>query len=103
VRACGAVLANSRFWAKKVKSFFPGSHAPPEFHRHRYPGMALEELRRRIQRFKEILGDETPITAEPITPQIFRIARTPELPQPEIASTIISTRPGGADRAGGNS
>jgi hypothetical protein len=73
VRACGAVMANSRFWAKKIKSFFPGSHAPPEFHRHRYPGMALEELRRRIQRFKEILGDDTPIVAEPVTPQIFRI------------------------------
>jgi len=73
VRACGAVMANSRFWAKRVKSFFPGSHAPPAFHRHRYPGMTIEELRRRIQRFKEILGDETPIAAEPITPQIFRI------------------------------
>ena len=72
-RLFGVVLAQGRFLIKRVKSFFPGSHAPPEFHRHRYPGITLEELRRRIQRFQEILRDQTPITAEAITPQIFRI------------------------------
>lgn len=72
-RLFGAVLAHSRFLIKRVKSYFPGSHAPPEFHRHRYPGITLDELRQRIRRFQEILGDPTPISAEAITPQIFRI------------------------------
>jgi hypothetical protein len=72
-RLFGIVMAQSRFLIKRVKSYFPGTHAPPEFHRHRYPGITLEELRGRIQRFQEILKDQTPISAEAITPQIFRI------------------------------
>jgi surface carbohydrate biosynthesis protein len=72
-RLFGAVMAQSRFVIKRLKSYFPGSHAPPEFHRHRYPGITLEELGRRIRRFQEILGDRTPVSAEAITPQIFRI------------------------------
>jgi surface carbohydrate biosynthesis protein len=72
-RLSGWVMAQSRVLIKRLKSYFPGSHAPPEFHRHRYPGIPLEELRQRIRRFQEILGDETPISAEAITPQIFRI------------------------------
>ena len=75
-RLAGAVMARSRFAIKRAKSYFPGSHAPPEFHRHRYPGITLEELRRRIRRFQMILENETPITAEEIAPQIFRIRPT---------------------------
>jgi surface carbohydrate biosynthesis protein len=72
-RLSGVITAQGRFLIKRVKSYFPGSHAPPEFHRHRYPGITLEELRRRIRRFQRILGDETPVSAEAITPQIFSI------------------------------
>jgi len=72
-RLAGFVMAQSRVLIKRVKSYFPGSHAPPEFHRHRYPGITLEEVRRRIRRFQDILGDETPISAEAVTPQIFSI------------------------------
>jgi surface carbohydrate biosynthesis protein len=72
-RLAGAIMARGRFVLKRVKSYFPGSHAPPEFHRHRYPGITLDELRLRIQRFQTILGDEAPISAEAITPQIFSI------------------------------
>jgi len=72
-RLFGIVMAQSRFLIKRVKSYFPGTHAPPEFHRHRYPGITLEELRCRILRFQEILKDRTPISAEAITPQIFSI------------------------------
>ncbi|MGE5256416.1 MAG: surface carbohydrate biosynthesis protein [Hyphomicrobiales bacterium] len=75
-RLSGFVMAQSRVLIKRVKSYFPGSHAPPEFHRHRYPGITIEELRRRIRRFQEILGDETPISAEVITPHIFSIQPT---------------------------
>jgi surface carbohydrate biosynthesis protein len=72
-RLFGVAMAHSRFLIKRVKSYFPGTHAPPEFHRHRYPGIALEELGRRIRRFQGILKDQTPISAEMITPHIFRI------------------------------
>jgi hypothetical protein len=72
-RLFGSAMAQGRFLVKRLKAHFPGTHAPPEFHRHRYPGITLEELRRRIRRFQEILGDQTPVTAEAITPQIFRV------------------------------
>ena len=72
-RLSGIIMAQSRFWTKRLKSHLPGSHAPPEFHRHRYPGITLEELRRRIQRFQQILGDETPVSAEAVTPHIFSV------------------------------
>ncbi len=72
-RLCGTALAQGRFLIKRLKSRFPGTHAPPEFHRHRYPGITLAELRRRIRRFQEILGDRTPVSVEAITPEIFRI------------------------------
>jgi surface carbohydrate biosynthesis protein len=72
-RAFGEMLANSRFLVKRVKSFFPGSHAPPEFHRHRYPDVTLDELQRRLQRFRDVLADETPVSAEVLAPQIFRL------------------------------
>ena len=75
-RFYGFITAETRYWIKRVKSYFPGSHAPTEFHRHRYPGITVEELRRRIRRFQEILGDETPISAEAITPQIFSVRPT---------------------------
>jgi surface carbohydrate biosynthesis protein len=72
-RLCGTIAAQGRSWIKWVKSYFPGSHAPPAFHRHRYPGITLGELRRRIRRFQEILDDPTPVSAEAITPHIFVI------------------------------
>ena len=72
-RLFGSAMAQGRFLIKRLKAHFPGTHAPPEFHRHRYPGITLEELRRRIRRFQDILEDQTPVSAEAITPQIFRV------------------------------
>ena len=73
-RLAGAVASRGRVLAKRVKSLFPGSHAPTEFHRHRYPGITTEELRLRISKFQKILGHATPVSADAITPQIFRIS-----------------------------
>jgi surface carbohydrate biosynthesis protein len=72
-RLFGVLMSRGRFLIKHLKAHFPGTHAPPEFHRHRYPGITLEELRRRIRRLQAILGDESAICAEAITPQIFTI------------------------------
>ena len=73
-RLAGSALANGRHFIKRLKGSLPGSHAPPEFHRHRYPGITLEELRGRIARFQKTLGDSTEIKAEQIHDQIFRIS-----------------------------
>ena len=70
----GWMLANGRHFIKWIRRYLPGSHAPPEFHRHRYPGITLEELRERISLFQQTLGDTTELKAEQIHDQIFRIS-----------------------------
>jgi len=70
----GYLTANGRRLVKWTKRYLPGSHAPPEFHRHRYPGITLEALRERISLFQQALGDTTELKAEQIHEQIFRIS-----------------------------
>jgi surface carbohydrate biosynthesis protein len=73
-RWAGRSLANGRRLIKWFKSYVPGSHAPPGFHRHRYPGISLEELRRRISLFQKVLNDSTVVNAEQMYDQVFRIS-----------------------------
>jgi hypothetical protein len=73
-RLAGRSLSYGRRLIKWAKSYLPGTHAPPEFHRHRYPGISLDELRARILRFQEVLGDNTEIKSEKISEQIFKIS-----------------------------
>jgi surface carbohydrate biosynthesis protein len=58
---------------RSVKSMLPGSHNRPEFQRHRYPGMPLEEVSERLVRFQRLLGDRTRLKVEPVTATIYRI------------------------------
>ncbi len=72
-RIAGRVSANSRRIYKNIKQYLPGTHAPPVFHRHRYPGISLQELMNRIQKVQQALGDANKIDAEKISDQIFLI------------------------------
>ena len=58
---------------RRVKSKLPGSHNRPEFQRHRYPGLPIEEFQSRLTRFQRLLGDRTSLSVEPVTATIFRI------------------------------
>jgi surface carbohydrate biosynthesis protein len=58
---------------RSVKSVLPGSHNRPEFQRHRYPGLPLEEVSERLVSFQRLLGDRTRLAVEPITATIYRI------------------------------
>jgi hypothetical protein len=73
-RLSGWCRANGRRLIKRTKAYIPGSHAPPEFHRHRYPGISLEELRSRIRKFQQLLGDERDLRVEELFHHIFRIS-----------------------------
>ena len=73
-RISGRVFANYRRIYKYIKKHIPGTHAPAHFHRHRYPGISLEELRKRISLFQQVLGDNTKINAVQISKKIFRIS-----------------------------
>ncbi|MGD9168153.1 MAG: hypothetical protein PVH33_15675 [Syntrophobacterales bacterium] len=70
----GWCRATGRRLIKRAKAYIPGSHAPPEFHRHRYPGISLEELRSRIRTFQQLLGDEGDLKVEEVFHHIFRIS-----------------------------
>jgi surface carbohydrate biosynthesis protein len=70
----GWCTAHGRRLIKRVKAYLPGSHAPPEFHRHRYPGISLEELRIRLRKFQQVLGGEGELRVEPLFHHIFRIS-----------------------------
>jgi surface carbohydrate biosynthesis protein len=70
----GRGLANGRRLVVFFRKYFSETAAPPEFHRHRYPGISLEELRSRISKFQQVLNDRTDVKAEQIRDQIFRIS-----------------------------
>jgi hypothetical protein len=58
---------------RHVKSMLPGSHNRPEFQRHRYPVLPMDEVATRLSRFQRLLGDDTRLAVEPITATIYRI------------------------------
>jgi hypothetical protein len=72
-RLDGWVTSKGLHVLRQVKSILPGSHNRPEFQRHRYPGMPLEEVADRLARFQRLLGDSTPLAVEPVTATIYRV------------------------------
>jgi len=74
-RLKGHFLATARTLKRKMKARLPGSQKKPEFHRHRYPQVSLEEMRTRVARFQQMLGDNSKLQVELISDQFFRISR----------------------------
>jgi surface carbohydrate biosynthesis protein len=72
-RIVGRVFAKYRRIYKNIKKYLPGTHAPPVFHRHRYPGISLQELLSRTDKIQQALGDVSELKAEQISDQIFLI------------------------------
>jgi surface carbohydrate biosynthesis protein len=57
-----------------LKPRLPGSHNRPEFQRHRYPGVSLEAVQKKIDCLQGILGDRTPLNVEQLSNVLFRIS-----------------------------
>ncbi len=72
-RLGGRVWASGRTLVKRSKAFLPGSHNKPEFQRHRYPEISLEDVQSRIQRFQRLLGSRTDLKVEREQGGFFRI------------------------------
>jgi surface carbohydrate biosynthesis protein len=70
----GYCMANMRTLKRKFKARFPSARNKPEFHRHRYPEVSLEEMRERISRLQQVLGDPRELQVEKILGQFFRIS-----------------------------
>ena len=63
----GRYRANWRRFVKWYKSFAPGSKYRPEFQRHRYPGLTMDQLRERLAYFQQVLNDNTELKTEQIS------------------------------------
>jgi surface carbohydrate biosynthesis protein len=70
----GWSVATTRRLVKKLLSYLPESHNRPEFHRHRYPGTSLDEVRERVTRIKKALGDRSVSQVDQISSEIFQIS-----------------------------
>ena len=74
-RLKGRCMATMRTLKRRFKARLPGSRNKPEFHRHRYPEVSLEEMRARISRFQRMLGDSRELQVEKISKQFYQISR----------------------------
>ena len=64
---------NWRRFNRYIRKYLPGKHAPEEFHRHRYPGVTLQELKIKISRLQQVIGDPSQLQTDQISNQIFVI------------------------------
>jgi surface carbohydrate biosynthesis protein len=60
--------------AKRIKSSLPGSHNRPEFQRHRYPGISLDNLRAKLNQFQQLRGNTRELKVEQISNVMFKIS-----------------------------
>ena len=67
------IIAEGFHLYKRLKPMLPGSHNRPEFQRHRYPGLTLEQLNAKIARLQGILGQTEKLKTEQISDVLFRI------------------------------
>jgi len=74
-RLTGYCMANMRTLKRKIKANLPRAQNKPEFHRHRYPEVSLEEMRARISRFQRVLDDRGELQVEKISKQFYQISR----------------------------
>jgi hypothetical protein len=69
------VWATKRRVKKRFRGYRPNmSHNRPEFLRHRYPEISLEQLSERIARFQQLLGHNAELKIQKIAHQFFRIS-----------------------------
>jgi len=66
-------LSKALHAVRGIKSSLPGSHNKPEFQRHRYPGIALGNIKAKVARFQQLLGIKETLTVEQISDVMFQI------------------------------
>jgi surface carbohydrate biosynthesis protein len=72
-RIVGRYKAIKRGRKKKAKSKRSDSHLKPDFQRHRYPDISLEEIHDRVSRFQHLLGGQSEVRTDRIYSRFFRI------------------------------
>jgi surface carbohydrate biosynthesis protein len=74
-KALGWSMATWRRFTRYIRKYLPGKHAPQEFHRHRYPGITLQELSMKIAKLQQVIEDRTILKTDQISDQIFVVGR----------------------------
>jgi surface carbohydrate biosynthesis protein len=71
----------SWYWAtrRRIKKYIRGhraglSHIHPDYLRHRYPEISLEDLCSKLNRFQLVLGDRTELNIDQFSKQLYRIS-----------------------------
>ena len=70
----GYCLASMRTLKRKFKARHPRARNKPEFHRHRYPEVSLEDMGERVLRFQQVLGDSGELKVKKILGQFFQVS-----------------------------
>jgi surface carbohydrate biosynthesis protein len=73
-RLHGRYLASRRKLKKRFKALLPTSINRPEFQRHRYPEVPVEEIRVKISKFQQLLGNAGDLKLEQLSSQFYRIS-----------------------------
>jgi surface carbohydrate biosynthesis protein len=74
-RVVGRWRAVRRRWGKKWKGRKAGAQTALEFHRHRFPALALQGVQSRLARMQQALHDTTPLVVAPVANEIFCVRR----------------------------
>jgi surface carbohydrate biosynthesis protein len=73
-RLKSSVWATKRRVKKRFRGYRPNmSHNRPEFLRHRYPKISLDEIRNRVSGFQQLLGYDKELTVQRFAGRFFRI------------------------------
>jgi surface carbohydrate biosynthesis protein len=73
-RLKSSVWATKRRVKKRFRGYRPNmSHNRPEFLRHRYPKISLDEIRDRVSGFQQLLGYDKELTVQRFAGRFFRI------------------------------
>ncbi len=67
------LLAKGLSVARQLKGHLPGSHNKPEYQQHRYPELALEEVRARVSRLGHVLGFSKELSIDRVSGTMFRV------------------------------
>jgi hypothetical protein len=59
---------------KRIKPWLPGSHNRSDFQKHRYPGISLDQLKKRAGLMQKLLDDGNKLKIEQISDVLFRIS-----------------------------
>jgi hypothetical protein len=70
----GRYRANRRRLKKRFKSYLSSASITIDFERHRYPGISLPDMQKRISRFQQVLKYKEEIGAIQISQQLFKIS-----------------------------